>query len=103
MAFTHALTSMVLCHGLIGIEDTPPVVAPVLWHGPRRHLQIPLDGAPAAADLHGDGRRAPALAMQGPHLLIAGLPVRGALGRLLRGTRGRGWRWHGDRQRPIGE
>ena len=31
------------------------------------------------------------------------LPARGALGRLLLGTRGRGGRWHGDRQRPIGE
>src|SRR5215813_12306901 len=45
---------------LIGIEDTPPIVAPVLPHGPRRHLQIPLDCAPAAAHLRGNGRRAPA-------------------------------------------
>src|SRR6266404_5857507 len=60
---------------LIGIEDTPPIVATVLRHGPCWHLQIPLDGPTAAAHLRGDGRRAPALAVQGPHRVIACLPA----------------------------
>ena len=89
--------------GFIGIEDTPPIVAPVLRHRPRRHLQIPLDGATAAAHLCGDGRRAPALAVQGPHLVIARLPAGGALGRAGLLGRGRGRRGHGDRARPIGQ
>ncbi len=77
---------------LIGIEDTPPIVAPVLRHGPRRHLQRPLDGAPAAAHLRSEGRRAPALAMQGPHRVIARLPTGGTLGHAGLLGRGRG-RW----------
>src|SRR5439155_1238774 len=40
----------------VGIQDAPSVVAPVLPPGPRRHLQIALDGAPAAAHLGGGGR-----------------------------------------------
>ncbi len=87
----------------IGIEDTPPIVATVLLHGPRRHLQIPLDGATAAAHLRGDGRRAPALAVQGPHLVIARLPAGGTLGRTGLLGRGRG-RWgHRDCAGPIGQ
>src|SRR4029453_10428579 len=66
--------------GLIRVEDAASIVATVLRHGPRRHLQIPLDGATAATHLRGDGRCAPALAMQGPRLVIARLPAGGRLG-----------------------
>jgi len=87
---------------LIGIEDTPPIMAPVLPGGPGRHLEIPLDSATAAAHVHGDGRRAPALAVQGPHRVIARLPAGGALGRPGLLGRGRG-RWgHWDGAGPIG-
>ena len=66
---------------LIGIDDTSPIVAPVLPAGPGRHLEIPLDRATTAANLRRDGHSAPALPVQGPHLLIDGLSARGALGR----------------------
>jgi hypothetical protein len=71
--------------------------------GPRRQVQRALNGAPAAAHLGGDGCRAPALAVQGPRLVIARLSLRRALGGLLLGACGEGRRWHRDRQRPIGQ
>ena len=88
---------------LIGIEDTPPIVALVLPDGPGWHLEIPLDRATAAADLRGDGHGAPALAVQGPDRVIACLPAGGALGcpRLLGWGRG-GW-GHRDRACPTGQ
>src|SRR5262249_57029782 len=60
---------------LIGIDDTASIVAPVLPPRPRRQAQRALDGTPAAAHLGGDGRRAPALMVQGPCLVIARLPA----------------------------
>src|SRR5262249_59438181 len=60
---------------LIGIDDTASIVTPVLPPGPRRQAQRALDGTPAAAHLGGDGCRTPALAVQGPCLVIARLPA----------------------------
>src|SRR5262249_59388798 len=65
----------------IGIDDTPPIVAPMLPDRPGRQLHIPLDRAAAATDLRGNGHGAPALAGQGPHRVIAGRPARAARGR----------------------
>ena len=87
----------------IGIEHAAAIAAAVLGHGPRRQPQIPLDGVPAVADLRGDGRDGPALAVQGPYRVIGGLALRRTLGGLLLGAWGRGWGWDGDRDRPIGE
>src|SRR6266478_7584711 len=76
---------------LRGIEDAPPVVAAMLPYGPRGQAQIALDGAAAAPDLRGDGGGKPALAVQGPHLVIERVPPGRTLGRLLLDKRGRGW------------
>src|SRR5207253_6595571 len=48
---------------LIGIEDTPPIVAPVLPDGPGRGPQIPLDGATTTAHLPRNRPDTPALAV----------------------------------------
>src|SRR5262249_51764588 len=86
---------------LIGIDDTASIVAPVLPPGPRRHLHIALNGTPAAAHLGGDGCRAPALAVQGPHLIIARLPAGSALGCPGLLGWGRGRRRHRDGDRAV--
>ena len=85
----------------VGMQDAPSVVAPVLPPGPRRPLQRALDGAPAAAHLGGDGRRAPALAVQGPRRVIARLPAGSALGCPGLLGRGRGRRGHRDGDRAV--
>ena len=85
----------------VGMQAAPSVVASVLPPGPRRHLPIPLDGASAAAPLRGDGRGAPALAVQGPCLIVARLPAGGALGRAGFLGRGRGRRGPRDGDRAI--
>ena len=48
---------------LIGIEDTPPIVAAVLPDGPGRGPQIPLDGATTTAHLPRNRPDTPALAV----------------------------------------
>src|SRR5712691_2220067 len=86
---------------LRGIAETPPIVAAVLPPGPRRRAHIPLDGAPAAADLRRDRGDRPALVVQGPYFIIERLPAGGALGRPCLLGRGCGRRWYRDRVRPI--
>src|SRR5262249_50986648 len=54
-------------NSLIVNDEPSSLVAPLLRPGPRRHLQIALNGTPAAAHLGGDGCRAPALAVQGAY------------------------------------
>ena len=75
----------------------------MLPYGPRGHAQIALDGAAAAPDLRGDGGGRPALAVQGPHLVIERVPPGRTLGRLLLDKRGRGWGWYRHGDCPIGE
>src|SRR2546425_5509442 len=69
--------------GLIRVEDAASIVAAMLPHRPRRQVQIPLDGATAAAHLGGNGHARPALAVEGPDLLVARPSLRRALGGLL--------------------
>src|SRR2546422_4335222 len=66
---------------LIGIEDTPPRVATVLPDGPGRGPQIPLDGATTTAHLPRNRPDTPALAVEGPHLVIDRPPAPGGPGR----------------------
>src|SRR2546429_10032909 len=47
------------------------------------------------------GRDRPALTVQGPDLLIEGLPAGRALGGLLLGAWRGGWRWHRHRDRAV--
>src|SRR5262249_14241251 len=49
--------------GLIRGEDAASIVAAMLPPGPRRQVQIPLDGARATAHLRGDRHDRPALAV----------------------------------------
>ena len=87
----------------IRIEDTAPIRAAVLRPGPRRQAQIPFNGVPAVADLRGDRRDRPPLAVQGPHRVRGGLPAGRTLGGLLLGARRRGRGWYRHRDRPIGQ
>src|SRR5262249_46632675 len=57
----------------IGIEETAPIVAAMLPHRPRRHLQIPLDRATATPHLRRNRHNRPALTVQSPHLIVDGL------------------------------
>ena len=66
-------------------------------------MQIAKDRTPAEPHLRGDGGNGPAGAVQGPHLLIEGLPAGRTLGGLLLHGRRRGWGWHRRRARPLGQ
>jgi hypothetical protein len=66
-------------------------------------VEIPRHGALTQPDMPRHGGDGPAVAVQGPDLLICGLPACLALGGAWLGRCGRVWGWHGHRDAPIGQ
>jgi hypothetical protein len=86
----------------VGLQQAAAAVTPPVATHKGGGLEISLHGARTDPHLLGDGGDRPALAVQGPDLLIHTLPARLALGGALLGRCGRLCRGHGYRDRPLG-
>jgi hypothetical protein len=90
-----------LCY--VGVKQTVPAVAATFAPSKRGRPEIALHRAQTQPDLLRDGTGGPALAVQGPDLLMQRLPTCLALRYALLFGHGRLGGWHGHGDRPIGQ